>query len=164
MDITIDRKGKKRESGRVSERQLKDTHIDSLKKISPVKVPGTSKLLPPFDYDDPNIRLWLDKRINELKKRNPKFTYEKFLENLASKVFFIDDHRFDIDVDDLLIDSGKICALPPNWRYLQKKEEERLYKIGLEKWLKKSGLTQEEYEARLKIARGNLRKDHQNKK
>ena len=154
MDTTTDRKRLKRESGHASATQSKDKHIKNLKKTNPVKIPGTSKLLPPFDYDDPNVHLWLNKQINKLKGKDPAFTYEKFLKKLATKIFFMDDSTFNIDVADLLIEDGKICALPPNWRYLHKKQE----KMMRQKWIEKSGWTKEEYERRLKIAQENLKK------
>jgi len=147
MDITTDRRNLRKESGRASETQSKDKHIENLKKVSPVKIPGTSILLPPFDYDDPNMRLWIKKRITKLERKDPKFTYEKFLQKLASKIFFIDDNSFNIDIADLIIEDGKICALPPNWKYLMRKDE----KERRRKWIEKSGYTQKEYEERLKI-------------
>ncbi len=149
----------KKESGHASETQSKDKHIENIKKVSPVKIPGTSILLPPFDYDDPNIRLWINQQITKLKKKDAKFTYEKFLKKLASKIFLIDDNNFNIDIADLIIEDSKICALPPNWRYLQRKEEKELRK----KWIEESGYTEKDYEERLKIAHKNLKKDQTHK-
>jgi len=154
MDITTDRRNLKKESGHASETQSKDKHIENLKKVSPIKIPGTSILLPPFDYGDPNMRLWINQKIIKLKKKDPKFTYEKFLQKLARKIFFIDGNNFNIDIADLLIEDGKICALPPNWRYLKRKDEKELRK----KWIEESGYTEKEYETRLKTARENLKK------
>lgn len=155
MDITTDRRNLKKGSGHVSATPLKDKHIENIKKVNPVIIPGTSILLPPFDYDDPNMRSWLNNRISKLKMKDPKFTYEEFLKKLATRIFFIDDNNFNIDIADLIVEDGKICALPPNWRYLHRKKEKELRK----KWIEKSGFTEEEYEARLKIARENLKKD-----
>lgn|SRR3989339_793479 len=154
MDITIDQKNLKKKSEYVLGTQSKDNHIENIKKVSPIKIPGTSILLPPFDYEDPHMLLWINRQITKLKKKDPEFTYEKFLKKLTKKIFFIDDHNFNINIADLLIEDNKICALPPNWRYLHRKKEKELRK----KWIKEAGYTEKDYEERLKIARKNLKK------
>ena len=126
MDITIDRKRKKKESERASELQLKDTHIDSLKKNKPIIIPGTSKPMPPFDYDDPNVRLWINNRIDQLKTENPTLTYENFLTMVANKIeYFDEEEEFFIDEEELLIENNKICALPPDWEQQMERDYER---------------------------------------
>lgn len=120
-------------------------HVENLKKIGQIKIPGTSIPLPPFDFDDPHVRVWLNERLLQFKKRNSKLTYRGFLEMIArktvhyaGKVSHIDDEEF------LSIDEGKITAWAPdlwemeefdwddpeNQKWLKEEEEKRIKKYG----------------------------------
>ena len=82
--------------------------------------------MPPFDYDDPNVRLWINNRIDQLKTENPTLTYENFLTMVANKIeYFDEEEEFFIDEEELLIENNKICALPPDWEQHMERDYER---------------------------------------
>jgi len=121
------------------------SHIENLKKVGEVKIPGTSIPLPPFDFDDPHIRVWLNERILQLRKNNPNLTYRDFLEMIARKTEHHNGTASHIaDEEFLLIFERKITAMAPdlwemeefdwddpkNQKMIQEEEETRIKKYG----------------------------------
>src|SRR3989338_4536830 len=93
-------------------KQTLNIHIENLKKIKPMKIPGTSTLMPPFDYDDPHVQIWINERIVQLRKKNTKLTYQKFLEMIAKKINCHKGRAEHIDGEEqLFIFNDKITAM-----------------------------------------------------
>ena len=157
MDISHHQKLRKRKSQTGSEKPLVDKQdIKALRNIKPIKIPGTSKLMPPFDYDDPHVQMWLGERLNQCRKTNPKISYKEFLEKIASKMECY--NRKDIHIlneDELIIHKGKIIAMPADLRDLPEfdwddPEQKKWAEEQLEKWRKKEpNLTSEELDRRV---------------
>ena len=87
-------------------------HIENLKKIKPVKIPGTLTMMPSFDYDNDHVQIWINERIVQLRKKNTKLTYQKFLEMIAKKINCHKGRAEHIDGEEqLFIFNDKITAM-----------------------------------------------------
>ncbi|OGQ17553.1 MAG: hypothetical protein A3B70_03235 [Deltaproteobacteria bacterium RIFCSPHIGHO2_02_FULL_40_11] len=106
-------------------------HIENLKKIKPVKIPGTLTMMPSFDYDNDHVQIWINERLVQLRKKGLKLTYQGFLKMIAEKIECYKGEPLHIrDEKHLLIFDGKIIAQAPDlWDLEEKKSSNRFKNI-----------------------------------
>ena len=139
-------------------------HIDNFKKIERIKIPGTTVLMPPFDFENDHVQIWFNERIVSLKKNNSRLTYRQFIKIISENIECYNNKPEHIANEEFLfIFDGKIGAMAPDlwemeefdWddpesqRWLKEEEEKRIKKYGK--------LTTKQYEKILDIKEALLR-------
>ncbi len=90
-------------------------HIENLKKIKSIKIPGTLILMPPFDYSSPLVQMWINERLVQFREKGLKLTYQGFIRMIAEKIECYKGKPLHIrDEEHLSIFNGKITAEAPD--------------------------------------------------
>ena len=141
-------------------------HIDNFKKIERIKIPGTTVLMPPFNFENDHVQIWFNERIVSLKKNNSHLTYRQFIKMIAEKIECYDNEPSHIANEEFLfIFEDKIGAMAPdlwemeefdwddpeNQKWLKEEEEKRIKKYGK--------LTSKQYDKIIDIKEALLREE-----
>lgn len=143
-----------------------DAHIENFKRIERIEIPGTTVLMPPFDFENDHVKVWFNERILYLRKTNSNLTYRQILKMIAEKIEChngIAEHIADEEFLSIL--EGKITAMAPdlwdleefdwddpeNQKWLKEEEEKRIRKYGK--------LTCEQYDKIIEV-KDSLLKEH----